>query len=159
MNIPDLYSKIKAWLRTETGHLVAVLAILIASNVWSFYLGSQSVKPGNNLQNMGPGLESDYSLADPELPKQGTLAAAILSSSHESPDASVSSQNAPGTGLSGQNGEEAPRYVASKNGRVYYFTWCAGAKRIAEENRVYFNTPSEARAAGLTPSTACEGLE
>ena len=66
-----------------------------------------------------------------------------------------------------QEGEEddvpdiAPggKYVASKNGSKYHFPWCSGAKRIAENNKVWFNSIEEARAAGYEPAANCKGLE
>lgn len=49
-------------------------------------------------------------------------------------------------------------YVASKTGSVYHFPWCAGAKRIKEENKVWFGSKTEAEAAGYRPATNCKGL-
>jgi len=49
--------------------------------------------------------------------------------------------------------------VASKNGGKYHFPWCSGAKRILEENKVYFNSTLEARTAGYTPAANCKGLK
>lgn len=156
MNIPDLQAKIKAWLRTDTGNFSIIIAILVVSNIASFYLGQHSLQTVD-LENLTPSSyinTNDYSLADPELPKQGSLAAAIIATTP------TSSQNAPESAFTTTNEpDSAPRYVASKRGRVYYFTWCAGAKSIVDENRVYFTTAVDARAAGLKPSTACSGLD
>lgn len=49
-------------------------------------------------------------------------------------------------------------YVASKSGTKYYLPTCAAAKRIKEENRVWFATKAAAEAAGYAASTACKGL-
>lgn len=49
-------------------------------------------------------------------------------------------------------------YVASKNGTVYHFPWCSGAKRISEENKVWFTTKKEAERAGYRPASNCKGL-
>ncbi len=49
--------------------------------------------------------------------------------------------------------------VASKNGTKYYFVACSGAKRISEENKIYFATSSEAQKAGLSPAASCKGLK
>jgi len=48
--------------------------------------------------------------------------------------------------------------VASKNGTVYHYVWCSGAKRIKEENKIYFDSPEEAEAAGYRPAKNCPGL-
>ena len=49
--------------------------------------------------------------------------------------------------------------VASKNGSKYHYPWCSGAQRIADENKIWFNTIEEARAVGYTPAANCKGLE
>lgn len=57
-----------------------------------------------------------------------------------------------------QNGETYPRYVASKHGQVYHLLICPGAKRINEENKIYFDTKEAAEAAGLRPAANCKGI-
>ena len=57
-------------------------------------------------------------------------------------------------GLSPSSGS----FVASKNGSSYHLPDCPGAKRIKEENRVWFKTEAEARAAGYKPAGNCPGL-
>ncbi len=52
----------------------------------------------------------------------------------------------------------AHNFVASKTGSKYYTPDCAAAKRIKDENKVWFATKQAAEAAGLTPSTSCKGL-
>jgi len=49
--------------------------------------------------------------------------------------------------------------VASKNGAKYYFTWCSGATRIKEENKVWFESETEAKNAGYAPASNCKGLK
>lgn len=62
-----------------------------------------------------------------------------------------------------QNGEsylkEGGFLIASKSGGKYHFPWCSGAKRILEENKVYFLSVEEARTAGYEPAANCKGLE
>ncbi len=48
--------------------------------------------------------------------------------------------------------------VASKSGTRYYLGWCAGAERIAEENKVWFAGADLALASGYTPAANCAGL-
>ncbi|MBI2121569.1 MAG: hypothetical protein HYT98_00450 [Candidatus Sungbacteria bacterium] len=50
------------------------------------------------------------------------------------------------------------RYVASKSGTAYHFSWCPGALRIKEENKIWFETKEEAEKAGYKPAGNCEGL-
>jgi len=49
--------------------------------------------------------------------------------------------------------------VASKNSTKYHYPWCSGAKRINEENKIYFNSIEEARAQGYEPAGNCKGLK
>lgn len=49
-------------------------------------------------------------------------------------------------------------YVASKTGTKYYLPWCGTAKRIKEENKVWFATKAEAEAAGYEPASNCKGM-
>lgn len=46
--------------------------------------------------------------------------------------------------------------VASRNGTRYYTPGCSGISRINPENRVYFDTPEQAEATGLTLAQACQ---
>lgn len=50
------------------------------------------------------------------------------------------------------------KYVASKSGTKYHLPTCSGAKRIKEENKVWFQTKEEAQAAGYEPAANCKGL-
>ena len=55
-------------------------------------------------------------------------------------------------------GASSSPIVASRNGTKYYFTWCTGASRIAEKNRVYFATAALAEVKGLSKAANCPGL-
>lgn len=44
-------------------------------------------------------------------------------------------------------------YVASKNGKTYYKATCSN--RIKEENKIYFQSESDAKKSGFTPSKTC----
>ena len=46
--------------------------------------------------------------------------------------------------------------VASKNGTKYHLLTCPGAKQMNEENKIYFNSVAEAKAAGYTPAANCK---
>jgi len=49
-------------------------------------------------------------------------------------------------------------YVASKSGTKYHFPWCAGARSIKEDNKVWFASKEEAELAGYEPAANCKGL-
>ncbi len=50
------------------------------------------------------------------------------------------------------------QYVASKSGTKYHLPWCSGAKRISEENKIWFASKAEAEKAGYTPAANCKGI-
>ncbi len=52
----------------------------------------------------------------------------------------------------------AKQYVGSRNGTKYHLPWCAGAKQIKEENKVWFGTKGEAEKAGYAPASNCKGI-
>ena len=47
------------------------------------------------------------------------------------------------------------RVVVSKNSDKYHFTWCSGAKRIKEENKIWFADEATAQTAGYTKAGNC----
>ncbi|OGZ46876.1 MAG: hypothetical protein A3J54_00250 [Candidatus Ryanbacteria bacterium RIFCSPHIGHO2_02_FULL_45_13b] len=48
--------------------------------------------------------------------------------------------------------------AASRNGKRYYYQWCAGLNRIKEANKIWFDSIKSAEAAGYTIASGCEGL-
>jgi len=48
------------------------------------------------------------------------------------------------------------KYVASKNGKMYYSVGCSGAKRIKTENQIWFATKEDAEKSGYTLSSTCK---
>lgn len=46
-------------------------------------------------------------------------------------------------------------FVASKSGSVYYPKSCKSVNRIKPENRVFFESKTEAEGSGLTPAKSC----
>ncbi len=50
------------------------------------------------------------------------------------------------------------KFVASKKGTKYHRTDCPGAQTMKDENKLYFQTEEEARAAGFVPAGNCPGL-
>ena len=57
-----------------------------------------------------------------------------------------------------ESGKQDRILVGSKNSNLYHYTWCSGAKRIKEENKIYFSSKEEAEKAGYKPAGNCEGL-
>jgi len=50
------------------------------------------------------------------------------------------------------------KYVGSVNSDKYHAPWCSGAKRINEENQIWFATKAEAEQAGYIPASNCKGI-
>jgi len=50
-------------------------------------------------------------------------------------------------------------FVASRNGKKYYYSWCESANVIKEQNRIWFSTQAEAEKAGYQPAANCKGLK
>lgn len=50
------------------------------------------------------------------------------------------------------------RIVASKKGSKYHLEDCPGAKRIKEENKIWFKDEKEAKKAGYESAANCPGL-
>lgn len=55
--------------------------------------------------------------------------------------------------------DDLVRVVASRSGKKYYLPTCSGVSRIKEENKIYFDSPNLALAAGYTPAANCPGLQ
>ncbi|MDA8596956.1 hypothetical protein N9L26_01325 [Candidatus Pacebacteria bacterium] len=56
------------------------------------------------------------------------------------------------------NEQDSGKFVGSKNSDKYHLPWCSGAKRIKEENQVWFANEAEARSKGYMPAGNCPGL-
>lgn len=54
--------------------------------------------------------------------------------------------------------KQAGELVGSKNGKKYYYSWCAGVQKISPANLIHFVDKAEAEARGYTPSASCKGL-
>lgn len=58
------------------------------------------------------------------------------------------------------NISESPKiFVASRNGKKYYYAWCESANVIKEQNRIWFATKDAAEKAGYQPAANCKGLK
>ena len=51
------------------------------------------------------------------------------------------------------------KLVASRNGTKYYFPWCGGASKIADTNKIWFNSVADAKAKGYSAAGNCKGLK
>lgn len=56
------------------------------------------------------------------------------------------------------NNATTGQYVGSKTSDKYHLPWCSGAKRIKEENKIWFASIADAEAKGYKPAANCPGL-
>ncbi len=55
-----------------------------------------------------------------------------------------------------QINKEEGKYLASKNGKMYYPVSCKSASRIKDKNRVYFKTEDDAKYLGYRKAENCK---
>lgn len=136
MSIHNLSDKIKGLLNTDKTTLLSLLVIILVGTS-SFGLGRLSVELGKNTPNSNIIITEN----SPDLLRDRVLSQSV--------------ENDPSQSISPNVDSLKGKYVASKNGKLYYSLGCAGAKRIAAKNEVWFNSKDEAEKSGYTPSTSC----
>lgn len=125
-----MYEKLKSFLRDEASFMVVLLLLV---GVVSFGLGRQSVisETAESVSHEGAGVI----FIEPERIEKD-------------PVISVNSTEPAGV-----------KVVASRAGSRYHLLTCPGAGQIKEENKVYFDSISLARAAGYTAAANCPELQ
>ena len=135
--VADLLEKVKAWLQANQKDLY-LAALVFLMSMASFGLGRLSAiwpeKEPIVIENQ-----------ESRIMNQGNdgsgQSAQILDSRFQIPDSARGN------------------FVASRNGSAYHYPWCPSAKKIKEENRIWFQTEEEARKVGYKPAGNCPGLE
>lgn len=133
MSIHNLVDKIKSQLGIDNTTIL-YLCIIIGVGISSFGLGRLSVNDKIYKEDDIMGTETESLLSD-----QGGSVNKIQTIEE----------------TKGQQQREK-RYVASKNGKMYYSIGCSGAKRIKPENEVWFSTKEEAEKSGYKLSLTCK---
>jgi hypothetical protein len=54
--------------------------------------------------------------------------------------------------------EKTGMYVGSKSSRIFHLPTCPGAKRLKDENKIWFTTKEEALKNGYTAAANCKGI-
>ncbi|MFA6514837.1 MAG: hypothetical protein WCT42_01060 [Candidatus Paceibacterota bacterium] len=132
MSIPNIFDKIKGKIGVDK-ITILYLFIIVGVGVGSFGLGRFSAN--NSLNDSEPISIIDNSSIDTSLDKN--------------------IDNNKISNLQSDQPQER-RYVASKNGKMYYSLGCSGAKRIKKENEVWFSTSLDAEKSGYTRSSTCK---
>ncbi|ETB63703.1 TPA: hypothetical protein DIC38_03090 [Candidatus Nomurabacteria bacterium] len=126
MSINHFLNKIKSYLGIDNFHLVFFL-VIVGVSLSSFALGRISISKTDNNNQIE---ENNFYL-----------------------------KNENEKGIEGEdfstNNKEEKKYVASKNGKLYYSLNCSGANRIKEENKIFFASKEEAEKSGYGFATSC----
>jgi len=130
--------KIKSFIESEKGKDILTIAIVILVGISSFYLG--------RLSNQGStdGLKIEYTAQQASV--VGGTSSFKDTNSQISLNPSISDRI---------NNNTEGSYFASKRGKKYYSAGCSAGKSIKQENKIYFQTSTEAERAGYTISSSC----
>lgn len=149
MSIKEKLKKIKGWQEKwwspekllERNSFVGLVVFLVALS--SFALGRLSAIEAN---------KSPVRILFPKDGDENITASAVLFEN------SKKEEILPPQPLPVANTNTQGAYVASKSGTKYHLPWCSGAKRIKEENKIWFASKEEAEAKGYTPAANCKGI-
>lgn len=135
--------KIKRFFETKTAHDLYIVLIIILVAFGSFGLGRLS-----KIEDSRTAVKISY----PDQLQAGVYGAFSVQETQPYQEQGTSSES------DFYADSYKGNFVASKNSDKYHFPWCSGAKRIKEENKVWFETHEEAKAAGYTKAANCKGL-
>jgi hypothetical protein len=129
-----MLKKLKSWLSDDALYIGGVLLLV---GIVSFGLGRLSVGDGSAAreQSAAVGL-----LSNQNLPKSTMVSA--TSAAEVTPVAIFATSSA--------------TLVGSKSGTKYHRVTCPGAKTIKDSNKIYFQSESEAEAAGYSRAANCK---
>jgi len=127
MSINDFINKIKGKLSIDT-FTIMCLFVIVGVGVSAFGLGRLSITSKSNY-------DQDIIITDNN----------ILLNSEIKKDIEIPNQNL-----------KEKRYVASKNGKLYYTAGCSGSKRILIKNQIWFASSLDAEKSGYSLSSSCK---
>lgn len=139
MSIQEKLLKLKG-LSQKTEYQLAILIAVVAAG--SFMLGRFSHEKMTPLETTAV---EKAQITSPSVDLEATVVAS------EEVREDTNSDSAPVVPSAGS-------YVGSINSTKYHLPWCAGAKQIKEENKIWFATKEDAAAAGYSPAANCKGI-
>ena len=150
----EIIRKIKLWAGTPE---VVTVAIIVLVGLASFGLGRLSALETLHepVQILGHPMSKDFAT----LATMGQEAPGVKHPMFNISGQTAEESSSSNSQISTSNFQPGGQVVGSKNGTKYHFPWCAGAQRIKEENKKWFDSVAAARAAGYTPAGNCKGLE
>ncbi len=131
--------KIKHFIEGDQGKDILVIIIIILVGLGSFELGRLSKNSSN------PGIKVEYSDQEANTTAPMGQNEANLAQNSNSVQFTQKSQSSSGGG-----------FFASSKGSKYYTLSCSAGKNIKQENRIYFETSTEAEKAGYVLSSSCK---
>lgn len=132
-----------------------LVALVLSVSIFAFFLGMLAQR---QLLGSGEG-KGAFRVINTQETAGGVLGASVAGATQALvSESSGTSAQADTRATIGKPALQAGRYVASKNGTKYYLPSCSGAKRIKEENKIWFATIEDAKASGKTAATNCKGL-
>lgn len=144
MSIRDILEKIKRGVISDRFFWVSLILLVGAT---SFSLGRLSTQTGT--------AKGKVPISIQKVPMQASIELAS-SSMNMRVEATTTAPHT--TSVPKAKATETGAYVASKGGKKYHLPWCSGAKRISDENKVWFKDKASAEAAGYTPASNCPGI-
>ena len=150
--IIKLCKRLTGWVKSNNNELY-LAAIIILTAVISFGLGRLSK------------IREEKTPITIENVKENTETGESKSLSTSNVDKNIDKTNGAGIMLEHNSStisnfpSSSKIFVASRNGKKYYYAWCESANVIKEQNRVWFSTQAEAEKAGYQPAANCKGLK
>jgi hypothetical protein len=138
MRLPNILKKIKEI--PDMPKDIFILCVIFLVGIGSFLLGKYSAneeKRGVDLRITNTPLTSEQPATDEKTHSPSTRTLNI---------AQPTNSSAPGM------------YLGSRGGTTYHLPWCSGAKRIKEENKIWFLTKEDAVSKGYKPASNCKGI-
>jgi len=140
----DKLDQIKKFIKANESEFVLGIGVILISLI-SFAAGRLTA-PGADKQP----ITIERLAPTPMMPKAGGPRNASINSAFQN----ITDDNK----LQELEGRSEGLYVASKNSDKYHLPDCSGAKRIAEHNKIWFNSKEEAEGLGYQPAANCPGL-
>lgn len=146
-----MLKKIKQFIENEKGKDILTLAVVVLVGLGSFGLGRLSKLTEHNpiyinyKEQPANTLKATESLSDPE-PTTPAKSLTPKEFVKENPTLNTGSEAISSGGA----------FFASRIGKKYYSLGCSAGKTIKKENRIYFQTETEAINAGFEKSASCK---
>lgn len=132
-------NKIKSFLGSEKGKDIMIVIIVILVGIFAFELGRLSRENGSN------GVKINYT------GQQASVIGSISPNRSNTPNIELNPSIAEKT-----RNSSLGSYFASNRGKKYYPIGCGAGKSIKTENRIYFQSSSDAEQKGYTLASSCK---